>query len=329
MTMGGEMAATKKVLGVELAKVDRKVLLAELKDAVGEAPRSTEGAVIALATHYQKAHQGKKLMVCEDCGGPSPEALDHCPYCGGTDGEPAKVNGHLNGAAPLVLLKGEVELDKAIANIRRIRVDGAKSLWQLGSELKGVYANELWRQRTNGGGAPKYKSFAAFVNEEIELKPASVFRLIEMVDRFQLAQAEKHGTTMLRSLLAAPKEDHDELLGKVERGEIKTHRGLEAEVDKARKRRGTKVARGGKRTEKATAAAAEAKAAKPKLVTVALPDGKLQIPLLAKGKEPATSIADKPVGKVELRNGVVLRVSVVANAKGEWVVNVEAKRPAE
>lgn len=348
------------VLGIDMGRVVPEKLHASYETVIGKKPpKDLAQEARDLAEHFQR--KSKDLMECEDCGAGSPAEYDHCPFCGSVDEDkdsvhPPPLNG--NGVAVPSVLSGarakpgqtsnalartEADLDARLANIQRIRERGSREMYALGLELKAIYDEELWAQRNGENGKPKYKTFQQFTDAEVNLHQRTVWNLMRMTTDFTEAQLAKHGTRILRGLLAAPKEERASLLEKVDAGELRGARNVEREVREIRERKGVEVVEGdskgakgkgrGKGAAKAQAAAsAAAKAKRAETVTVSLPSGKLQLDAFArplKKSDPpkrAKRLADKPFGRHELPNGVVLYVSVVAAVTGELRFVVEARR---
>jgi hypothetical protein len=231
------------------------------------------------------------------------------------------------------------ELDEAVRRINAISIaQSARGLWMLGRELLDVYDRELWRQRNDEGGKPKYKAFDQFLRAEVDLHPRTVFRMMQMTKDFEEPQLERYGSSILKGLLGAPKETRQEILDRVDRGEVKGKRGVQEAVAKARSDAGVEVVEGvgkSKKTHKAAkAASASARArseAKKNTVTVPFPAGRRFIQAFAKPAskkdEPkrAKRLADQPWAKLECINGVALYVAIVEK-DGALGFTLEARR---
>ena len=237
----------------------------------------------------------------------------------------------------------EQDLDAALARLKKARDAGASALWTLSVELRGIYDGDLWKLRNGEDGEPKYKAFSKFLAEEVELHERTVYRMIEVTREFKPAEAQKYGVSLLRGLLAAPKEDRAEILEKVGKGVVKGTRGVAREVEKIRKRKGVEVVETGakdgtgKHGAKAAAKASAKKAAvkketSKKVVTIAVPSGRKAVKLLArklKKTDPekfAKKVEDRPWGKLECANGAALFFTLIENATGCLELSIEARR---
>ena len=232
----------------------------------------------------------------------------------------------------------EADLDTRVERIRAARSAGAAALWSLSVELRAIYDGDLWKLRNGEDGAPKYKSFAKFLAEEVSLHERTVWRMIQVTREFDEADAKKFGVTILQGLLAAPKEDRAEILEKVDAGAVTGSRGVRAEVKQIRKRKGVAVVSAGKTSKGAAAAkgaaasAEKAAAEKKKTVTVLVPTGRKTVKLFSRSlkktdaEKRAKRVADRPWGKLECANGVTLYFALVENGDRELELSVEARR---
>lgn len=356
-------ATTMVDVRVDFSKVDESKVYEAHQEFVGGAkPATIEDAVNALQTFFAKKAPKGGLLECEVCGGGSTSDFDRCPFCGAIDDDEeedlpppakAKANGTKSlaiagvglhaGKADTKSLRTVKELDRRVVAIKEIQARGTRELYLLGKELHAIYTEELWRQRTSADGKVAYKSFVAFVEAEIDMHPRTAWNLMGIVQEFLPAQLEKHGPAVLRGLLAAPKEDRQHLLEKVERGELKGKRGVAREVEEIRKRKGVSVVanvgdgkqlspRGQAAKKAAEASSKGAKEKKAQVVTCPFPVGRKRLETFAtplrKGDPPkrARSIKDRPWGKLELQNGVVVHARAELNAAGEVFISIEARR---
>jgi len=206
-------------------------------------------------------------------------------------------------------------------------------------ELRKIYDGELWKLRNDEEGKPKYKSFAKFIAAEVDVHERTVWRMIEVTKEFKEEQAQKYGVSILRGLLAAPKEDRSEVLEKIDAGQVQGKRGVEAEVKKIRDRKKvtgaatTKTTKTASKAAKASAASAKKAAEKRgKTVTVPFPAGRKTIRLFTKSTSKdeapkrAKQLGERPWGKLECSNGVSVFVALVKNDKGEMELTIEARR---
>lgn len=366
--------SAKTVLGVKLDKVVSEVLAEAYEKALGHKPfgADTPKMVQELVTYFQKT-AGDAVLECDNCGGGSPPSFDKCPFCGEGDEDNSiemtdvPSEGAVVPEAPKsakkvtklakrtltdvikappaataeVVPAEESVLDDAVKRVHAARDAGAHALWTMSVELRRIYDEKLWMLRTAAGGVSKYKSFAKFIEAEVDLHERTVWRMIEVTKQFQPEQAKKYGVSILRGLLSVSAESRAEILDKVDAGEVSGKRGVQAEVQKIKEKAASRVVDGdddekksprGKAAKKASAAAAEKAAEKRKLITVALPAGRktLKLQAFTKKNEPtkrAKKVADRPWASLECANGVTLYFALVQNATdGGMDLTVEAKR---
>lgn len=367
------------VCGVSLNKVNVQVLSKALSNVKNEPVEllSLEdggsyeaiGAAVTDLTNYVKATTpvADDILQCDLCGGGSSVEFDSCPYCG----DPGEVQASDKSSigyqqvdeeeeeveevrevqeeddpteitSPLSVLSNSTEetLNEELLRIHSAQETGAHAMWMMSISLRKIYEEDLWKLRNDEEGKPKYKSFTKFLSVEVQLHERTVWRLIEIAKQFKETQLKKYGVTILRGLLAAPKEDREDILEKIDAGELSGSRSIDSEIKKLRKVRGVKVLGGaatqkdskvGKAAMKASEVAAE-KAEKKKTITVPFPIGRKTIKLYAyvkeKGDAPkrAKKVLERPWGKLECVNGVTLYLAVVENKDGELDMTVEARR---
>ena len=233
--------------------------------------------------------------------------------------------------APRTELVTVADLDRSLGRVRVARDAGASALWDLSMELRAIHDGNLWRLRNDEKGAPKYKNFAKFIAEEVDLHERTVWRMIEVTREFKPEQAQKYGVSILRGLLGAPKEDRAGVLADIDSGKVTGKRGVEREVAAIRGRKGVTVLGKAGNAKAASEAAAKAAAAK-RLVTAALPAGRTTVPLFARAaakgdaERRAKAAADKPWGKLECSNGVTIYVALTENGDGDLELTLEARR---
>jgi hypothetical protein len=339
------------------------------------APRKIEDVVEGLRKHF--ASLGEELAQCDVCLGWSPETLSSCPFCNdgrdpsaATPAPPAPTPSAaiveaagpppaerkksskaitVPASAPSLLAGGraaasEKELDESIARFHAAAENGADALFLMGVELRKM-RDFLWQQRA-AGGKPKYKSYNQFVVEELKISRSTADRARRIAESFSRDQFRKYGAGFLKALIAAPKEEHAQLLERIDAGEIQRPVDLENEVKQIREKGGIEVvetddtkaaAAAGKNVPSAatTAAAAKARKKESAAITVGLKatsgTSKLFAKPFKKGDPDrrATSIDDVPYGKVEGINGVTLYVAVKKTPAGELEIRWTAKRASD
>ena len=362
------------VCGVNLNKVDGKSLSDALKKALnkkisiksiadGGSYEVLTSTVRELSEHFKSVTKDQDIMACDLCGGGSTADFDECPFCAGkaeadiTEGGAMVISStEADISTPLrTVLDSPEDDDTVITNPQRIihgfteqtlneemlRISaaqeaGSTALWIVSVTLRKIYDGDLWKLRNDEDGKPKYKSFSKFLAEEVPLHERTVWRMIEVAKQLKESQLKKYGQTILRGLLAAPKEDRDELLEKIDLNEIKGSRALQKEVQTLRKKKGISILEGAGRGDstgaKQATLASAALSEKRKLITVPFPAGRKTIHLFSyssdKKAEPkrAKKVSDRPWGKFETSTGVTLYVALVENASNQLDITIEARR---
>lgn len=253
-------------------------------------------------------------------------------------------------SAPLVnvplapVVANEKELDAALERYRKASESTANSLYLMGVEIAKIH-DHLWQQRLEGG-KPKYKSWSQFVATELAISVPYANRLKQVAEKFTMDHFEKYGAKALMVMAAAPKEDHAQLMAKADEGA--TTRELDVEVRKIREAKGITVvdepkegasAKGKRQTQKATEAAAAARAKKESAaITIGLKAETGKVKLFAKPlseklphqkAERARTLDEQPYGKIEGINGVTLFLAVQVTPAGELEIRYTAKREDE
>lgn len=318
--------------------------------------------------------QALELMICDPkdggCGGESPGDLVGCPFCGTGDadvesvkekappkdrpsakGKLALVPSHVppGGGGPVQKLAEKFagfpatsKLEDVNASVRRIeelKAQGAKSLWQIGDELRNVYERETWRQRHVEGDPTKlvYRSFNAWVEKECHFTTRYALELINVAAAFTEDEVIEVGVTKLEVIARVPDEWKGLLLERVKKGMKRAELVEQAKAltgaSSTPRDTGRKGFRAGKEKvapPTAAAAKAKAKAKASKLGKEQRPDGSIAIVMLkqrdviplfkrvGKGQEErrALRIADEPHGKLELADGRHLYVRIAQDSKG-------------
>ncbi len=336
-----------------------------------EAPRKLEDVIDGLEKHF--ASMGVELVQCDQCGGYSPETgFDSCPFCndGKKETAPAPSMPTIVEAATeapvqrkkvstpdVVLVKAsaptmlagisasavsETDLDQAIAEYQSIARDTAEGIYRLGVVIRRM-RDHLWQQRTENG-KPKYKSFEQFVESELGISRTQANRHRRIVETFTRDQIMENPPGVLKALIAAPKEAHEDLLS--------MHRGgasiakIEKRVKEIRDEKGITVIEtdamkeafaNGKNVPSAatTAAAAKARKKETAAITLGLKAEAGTVKLLAKPKKRgeaerrARTVEDQPFGKIETINGVALYLALKQTPAGELEIRYTAKRDEE
>lgn len=253
-----------------------------------------------------------------------------------------------NAPDPLLATKSEADLDASVADVHRLKGEGAMALYELGRRVAHLRDTREWKLRTvadqKGRPVPKWTSFEAFCNAELGMTPTTALRLAETSRAFTPEEVKLFGTRKLSLLLDAPPEHRDELKKKVEAGVSK--KDLEKEVARVNRVEGH-VKPGSGQTSKATQASAEKRreladqkaSAATKTITVANILGTQTVKLF---KKPASlksldwnalararRIGDVPFGRLELSNDVTMYISIAATPAGDLVAKIVTQRNGE
>ncbi len=238
------------------------------------------------------------------------------------------------GGAAGSLVKVE-ELDTAVKELISLRGSAAEAYWQVGRKLNEISQSKLYTLRMNEKtGKAAYKSFDAFVSAECNMTPTHAYDLMDLAKEYKTpAAVQALGATRAILLLKANPKDRAELTEKAKKG-MRT-KDLKAAVKDSRKKHGSPKA--AKPQSKGGTKGAAAKAKVEEKITVASLVRSKQIKLYcgseipSKGKPDwkaisrATSLDDKPFGRYEMVNGVVMYVSVLVK-DGELIARLETRR---
>lgn len=226
------------------------------------------------------------------------------------------------------------DLDKAVAEVIKLKSEGAENFWLLGKKLLEINVDQLWKLRLKDG-KNAYKGFDTFVQSELNMSPQHAYRAIDLAKEYDdVKEVRELGHSKAALILQAAPQDRKKLKAKAKAGATK--KALEADVKESRAKHGSP--KKGKKAEagaKGGANKAKAGAARAEKVSVANIEGSKTIKLFKRpdtirGLDFATlarakRIADVPFGKHELTNGVVQYFSVLEK-DGELVLKIETKR---
>lgn len=216
-------------------------------------------------------------------------------------------------------------LNDAVAEVVRLKGEGACISWELGARIKVIFDSQLYKQRLGPDGkTPAYKGFDPFCVAELGITSTYAYRLMDISRDFDEAAVRRFGTAKLGLLLMAPDTAKEKILKKMEEGATK--REVAEEVKKARKDSvEPRAPTGRKETPKGPGRRLEK-------ITVANVVGKKTIKLFKKvvkkkaEPERARTLQDGPWGKHELENGVVQYFALQETTAGELVLVVDTRR---
>jgi hypothetical protein len=325
-----------------------------------------------------KAVASKELDVCPFCGHDEGDDLPDVPevgvVAGNGNGEGSNHEAHMtetliegtvkvkkkkkaahgaesNGAGDVAVvvddlqtsgtLLTERELDQAIRNVEKLKVDYTGCYWQIGRMIGEIHDQQLWKLRleTNekGKAVARWKTWESFCNAELRMSPKSAGRAMNVSAQFSEDQVRLWGRSKLDLVLQAPVEARPALIEKIKAGSSK--REVEEEVRKGKAESGfvrpsrAVDGRGGKTSETQTKGKQSTK------IMVANILGSVTVKAYKKPaslkdvdwKEQARAkkLADQPIGVLELTNDVSMFIMLTESAAGELQYKVLTKRNAE
>lgn len=357
--------ATMEDVTPDLRKVNKAHMFGVCKARGVSVTSDVRGAVKALAATFLDL-PANKLADCDHCGGQSDASLDACPWCGvgdddganGSNGVHAGDDEHASDdehdvvadtpstpstVAMIAGARSEKDLDEAVARVNKLKAEGGRNLWLLGQEIGRIYEGQLWKQRT-AEDKPRYKSFEEFAKTELGYGKTSAYWMMDVAKAFDERLALEYGVTKLGHILQAPKEDRNLLLERMKAGA-----SVRELAKDAKKKRSAAAATGarveGSRTRDSMgrSTAGRGRAAEPKkksasakksdTITVGKLLGKQQVKLFCKPEkrdgelvDRARKITDRPVGRLEMENGVVETFALNVSSAGELFLVVERVR---
>jgi len=227
-------------------------------------------------------------------------------------------------AEEVILPQTEEALDGAVKRIGDLMWQAADRMYELGTELKGVFNQALWRQRKNSDGTDRYKSWGHFCEAELGISHGYSLKIMDVAENFTREELLKIGASKLYITLSVPKgEARDRLLGlapTTPKAELAKLAKEAAETPRETGRKG----KGGAGTHKGGPALKGGR--KPEKITVAMLTNRIEmIPVAVNGKQVKMKIG--PLACEErLFNGVKQRIVVTNNEDGHVLVVVERVR---
>lgn len=117
-------------------------------------------------------------------------------------------NGAANGASKKASTKGSTvtslatrELDKAVAEVKKLKTEGAVSYWQLGQKILEINEKGLWKLRTTDDNKASYKSFEQFVHTELNISGNYAYSAMDVARDYTLEQVREIGSSTKAILL--------------------------------------------------------------------------------------------------------------------------------
>lgn len=262
-------------------------------------------------------------------------------------------NGHAEASSPrgdeappaamVPAVKGSVvtvkTLDKAVAEVVRLKSEISVNGHALGLELHKINEQQLWKLRPGKGGkGSAYAGFEGFVYEECGFTPQTAYRLIDTSKNFTADDVAKFGTRKLSIAITAPKEDQPKIIAQIKAGASKA--AIEKEVSKIKAEKGHKRPSGkGRKYETHATGNPKKAAAAAEKITIASMVGRKTVKLFKKPEKfskgldwttlkRASKLGDHPVGRLEMENDVVMFFSLQADASGDLILVTETHREA-
>jgi hypothetical protein len=254
------------------------------------------------------------------------------------------VNGKSNGK--ITHANGSDQLDAAVAEVKRLKLETVKSAWQLGIQLKKIFDEKLFLQRRDSKGVPVYKTWPQFCAAELDLTSQHAFKLMDVAAIYSEKQIMQHGIARLGIAIRVPEADRQKFVDDAAKKglNLKQFKDAASTLTAGQSARDTGRGKGNsnlakakagakaKQPHKGTAPAAKAQPdARPK-ITVAMVLGRTKVPLFGrpkkKGAEPvrAKSLKEDPRGSEISPNGVETTYVLQADAKGQLFLVIDRHR---
>jgi hypothetical protein len=206
----------------------------------------------------------------------------------------------VKAADGLELSERESALDKIMDEVRALKQSTTEALWKLGDRLRFIKDNNLWHERKDEKGAPKYRVFSAFVKEELGLEKETAYSLMEVSQTFTADQVEAYGMEKCRVIVGLPEDLRKQKAAEAAQGSsvrelrdsVRTKRGGASEVTPGDVLNAVSI-----------------------LVRVS--DEPIKLPLFkatargGKKPKPAEALSDKPWCEEHHENGTVTRYMIV------------------
>jgi hypothetical protein len=131
----------------------------------------------------------------------------------------AKVVEH--GSAAVDPKLKEKDLDKAVKNVQRHYLTAARSLWDMGNEIRDIFDRQLWRLRKGDDGEPQYKEWNKFVTNELtkaaggQMTVQYAYMLMAVSKNFTEEEVQTHGVSKLHVLVSLKPEDKAKILNEM------------------------------------------------------------------------------------------------------------------
>lgn len=362
------------VRGINLNKVDEAVVTRYVKK-LGLKPvdDSLREKVVVLADRFMDKKSPNEIT-CDKggCGGVSDDSVEECPYCGAADSaesddeeptsdvapktdevinrtqarpkkkkakklEPARTARETTALVPVPTaeVQSAKDLDKAVKAIRSYQVEGAMSLWKIGTVLNEVHTKGLFGLRLNGDGKRMHRTFGMWVQKElVGIGVRYAYDLMSVAETFSEDVARTEGVTKLRVIARIPDEaKRNNLIARSKQELLTRNQLLEAAAQETegKEPRDTGRANNARGRGGETPAVREARVrkakdrAEEKGVTITIRPGEVAIPMLKRVKdgdppERAFDVGDAPYCVEDTLNGIKVRYLIELQEDGLCLV---------
>jgi hypothetical protein len=172
--------------------------------------------VARLEAHYKRATPRNRLADCDTCSKTSDIDEPMCPFCGdaGVVTPPEEANAVVV-AEPTVVVSVPArvsDLDAAVERIQHLKQRATESIWELGTELRGIFDKRLWKTRQNAEGGPAYTTWGAFCEAELGISSTYSYKMMDVAQAYTREQVRQIGATKLSLTLQVPREAREKLL---------------------------------------------------------------------------------------------------------------------
>lgn len=318
-----------------------------------------------LDAHYRNTIPTKNLAEC-DCGYGADAALPGCPFCGETEiiVKDKELFDEARGKTPAAIVpevKAELvetgppaernasaeklaALDVAVARVKEAHAQGIGSYWDLGTALRPIWEGQLYFQRLDASGAPKYKSWSQFLATEFggQIADGHSYRVMDVARAFDRTTAIEIGVAKLSILVRAKNDAMPKLLEAAKTQTVKELAKTAAPFLHApgtrtsasavpeRTGRGTSAGSRSARAEGRAQASFVAEKTAENRITVSTTLGAVEIPMFKRAdmKARAKVLRDEPIGVEVYMNGVEARYFVDIGGDGGItlkIVRIRAK----
>lgn len=237
-----------------------------------------------------------------------------------------------------------LELDVAVKRVVEVHAQGVATYWDLGQALLPIFQRQLYLQRRNDDGTPRYRGWTQFLAGEFggQIAAGHSYRVMDVAKKFDRETAIRIGVAKLSLLVRAKDEALPRLLKVAETTSVKElhetarkehalHEPGQRETgrdDRLATGKGKSAGSAESRKGAVADAAKRAEARSDNAITVATQLGTVKIPLFVKGSKDklARKISDDPHGEEVFVNGVVASYSLIIGPNGALELQIVRRR---